>query len=107
VITHGKIIRSSPARSGNYDILIGFTAKDNKQYSFTSEIPSQIALHSINYVEGASNVKVAYNPQDPGAAPKNASDKSTPVFGTLFEILGGVFAVIGLISTIQQLFTRR
>ena len=107
IITHGLVKSSFPGPSGSYDIQIDFTAQDNKQYSFTSRVPSQFALHNSNYFVGENTVKVAYNPQNPAVDPKNASDKSTPVYGTIIEVVGGVFAIIGLISLVQQLLTKR
>jgi hypothetical protein len=106
VATHGQVKSSFPAQGGNYDILINFTAQDNKQYSFTSRVPAESAKHNSNYFVGENTVKVAYNPQNPGVGAKNASDKATPVYGTIFEIIGGIFAVIGLVSLVQQLLTR-
>ncbi len=105
-ITHGRVKSAFPAQGSTYDIQIDFTAQDNKQYSFISRVPAQSAIHDSVYFAGNNTIKVAYNPSNPGVGEKNVSDKATPAYGVIFIIIGGIFSVIGLISTLQQLLKR-
>jgi hypothetical protein len=105
ITTSGQVKSAFPAMGNTYDIQIDFTA-NNKQYSFTSRVPAQSARHESVYFVGNNTVKVAYNPSNPGVGEKNASDKATPAYGVVFIILGGIFAAIGLIGTLQQLLRR-
>ena len=99
--TSGQIKSSGPGIQGDYNAAIAYTV-NGTQYSFVSQVPKESAIHDSVYFIGNNSVKVAYNPQNPGKDPKNASDKTAPVAGKAFEILGGIFAVLGLISLVQQ-----
>lgn len=107
VMTQGQVTSSPETSRGNYQLHITFTAKDNKQYSFTSQTPvAQTDNRATTPYSGDETVKVAYNPRNPSAHPINASDKNTPFYAILIAIVGGIFAALGFISIIYQLITR-
>jgi hypothetical protein len=108
VTTTGTITSNAPgANNRTYDIGIRFTAKDAQSYSFTTSVAEESAKHNAKYFVGNNTIKVAYDPSRPDHNPKNASDKSTPAYAIIFMALGGLFAVIGLISLLQQLIFRK
>jgi hypothetical protein len=108
VTTQGVITHNAPGLDNRtYDIGIKFTANDGKDYKFTTSVASESAQHSAQYFIGNNTIKVAYDPQNPGHKPKNATDKTTPAYAFLIMGIGSLFTLIGLISTIQQLIFRK
>jgi hypothetical protein len=48
-----------------------------------------------------SSVIVAYNPQNPGQKPKDASDHSAKILAPIFMAVGGIVAIFGLYKLIK------
>ncbi len=97
VTTTGKVKRADYiGRGKNYSSVVTFKANNNQTYDFYAEIPGTPSV-----IAGQS-VKVAYNPRNPAVGAKDIST-ATSVYAIIGGIIGGIFALLGLVSLVQQL----